>query len=85
MDQEQKLKAATDLLRRCSEGFGAFINGRKMVRYERDKLRRDIADFLDGVRVSREHDASADCWCGPEVAHKDPDTGACVYVHKEMQ
>lgn len=85
MDDKQRLLTATDLLRRCAEGFGAFVHGRKLARKERDSLRRDIADFLDGVRTRRQHDASADCWCGPTIEHVDPDTGAAVYVHKEVQ
>jgi hypothetical protein len=32
-----------------------------------------------------EHSSSADCWCHPEAAHVDPDTGATVYVHKGVQ
>lgn len=51
MNYREKLMAATDLLQRCSDGFGAFINGRKMARKERDALRRDIAIFLDGSRA----------------------------------
>ena len=35
--------------------------------------------------VIREHEASADCWCGPEVDYVDPDTGAKVFVHKHAQ
>lgn len=33
----------------------------------------------------KEHEASPDCWCEPAVDSVDPDTGATVYVHKEMQ
>lgn len=51
MDYRQKLMHATELLQRCSDGFGAYINGRKMARKERDALRRDIAAFLDGSRA----------------------------------
>jgi len=35
--------------------------------------------------VTREHEASAACWCGPEIDYVDPDTGATVYVHKQAQ
>lgn len=52
MDYRQKLMLATELLQRCAEGFGAFVHGRKMSRKERDALRRDIADFLDGSRAA---------------------------------
>lgn len=52
MSHTQKLLYATELLQRCSDGFGAFINGRKMARKDRDALRRDISDFLDGARSS---------------------------------
>ena len=45
----EREQAARGLLTRCLSGFGAFINGRKMARTERDRLRRDIADFLDGA------------------------------------
>ena len=47
-DYRQRLMTATDLLQQCSEGFGAFINGRKMARKDREKLRMAVADFLDG-------------------------------------
>lgn len=47
-DYRQRLMVATDLLQQCSEGFGAFINGRKMARKDREKLRMAVADFLDG-------------------------------------
>jgi hypothetical protein len=33
----------------------------------------------------REHVASADCWCGPEVDYVDPITGAAVYSHRRPQ
>ena len=51
-DYRQKLMTATDLLQQCADGFGAFVNGRKMARKERDALRRDIASFLDGAFVN---------------------------------
>lgn len=38
---------AVCLLRRCLEGFGAFIMGRKLARKERDTMRRDIERFLE--------------------------------------
>jgi hypothetical protein len=48
-DHQQKLMIATDLLQQCADGFGAFVNGRKMARKDRDALRTAIATFLDGV------------------------------------
>lgn len=30
-----------------------------------------------------EHEASAECWCEPELNYVDPVTGASVYVHKK--
>lgn len=30
-----------------------------------------------------EHEASADCWCEPELDSVDPDTGAKVWIHRE--
>ena len=47
-DYRQRLMIATDLLQQCSDGFGAFINGRKMARKDREALRMAIANFLDG-------------------------------------
>lgn len=32
----------------------------------------------------REHISSPDCWCEPELYYKDPDTGAEVWVHREL-
>ena len=50
MDEyKHRLMIATDLLQQCSEGFGAFVNGRKLARKERDALRVSIAGFLDGA------------------------------------
>jgi len=39
-----------------------------------------------GGTVKREHitDGSP-CWCDPTVEYRDPDTGAAVIVHREMQ
>jgi len=54
-DYRQRLMTATDLLQQCSEGFGAFINGRKMARKDREKLRMAIADFLDGRPAEHQH------------------------------
>ena len=51
-EYRQKLMTATDLLQQCADGFGAFVNGRKMARKDRDKLRADIAAFLDGASVN---------------------------------
>jgi hypothetical protein len=35
--------------------------------------------------TQQEHEASADCCCGPTVEFKDPSTGAAVWVHKQVQ
>ena len=48
-DYKRRLMIATDLLQQCSDGFGAFINGRKMARKDREKLRMAVANFLDGL------------------------------------
>lgn len=32
-----------------------------------------------------EHISSPECWCHPELDYKDPETGAEVWVHKELQ
>ena len=47
-DYKHRLMVATDLLQQCHEGFGAFINGRKMARKDREALRMAIARFMDG-------------------------------------
>ena len=48
-DYRQRLLVSTDLLQQCSDGFGAFMNGRKLARKDRDALRLAIANFLDGA------------------------------------
>ncbi len=48
---EDRSKQAEDLLRRCLDGFGAYIHGRKLKRQQRDRLREDIEHFLGGRRV----------------------------------
>lgn len=32
-----------------------------------------------------EHINSPDCWCKPELAYKDPETEAEVWVHRKVQ
>lgn len=50
-----------------------------------------LQDVLDALRAALaeqqepEHISSPDCWCGPELDYKDPDTGAEVWVHRRMQ
>lgn len=46
----QRLDKAAELLRRCDDGFGGFVMGRRMARAERDKLRDDIQRWLFGRR-----------------------------------
>ena len=41
------------LLRRCLDGFGAYIHGRKLKRQQRDRLREDLEQFLEGRRRVR--------------------------------
>lgn len=55
-DYRHRLMIATDLLQQCSEGFGAFVNGRKMARKDRDALRVAIASFLDGAAPPKRHE-----------------------------
>lgn len=38
-----------------------------------------------GGTVQREHITSAACWCEPTVEYRDPETGAAVIVHREIQ
>ena len=51
MDEYDRIKQSEALLRRCLDGFSAFIHGRKLKRQQRDRLREDIEQFLDGRRV----------------------------------
>jgi len=48
-DNHKKLEKAIELLTECSEGFSAFIMGRRMSRKKRDALRLKIDEFIDGV------------------------------------
>ena len=60
--EEDRAKQAEDLLRRCLDGFGAYIHGRKLKRQQRDRLREDLEQFLEGRRVRTpqpERDVSA--------------------------
>ncbi|HAO34056.1 MAG TPA: hypothetical protein DCQ84_14045 [Candidatus Competibacteraceae bacterium] len=50
----ERLEMATSLLQECYDGFGAFINGRKMKRNERDVLRAKISDFLFKRQIKRQ-------------------------------
>lgn len=47
----ERHEEAEALLRRCLDGFGAYIHGRKLARGQRDRLRQDISEFLEGRRV----------------------------------
>lgn len=38
-----------------------------------------------GKRLQIKHEASIDCWCAPEVAYTDPETGVSVVVHRDKQ
>jgi hypothetical protein len=49
--EDERLAKAEELLRRCMDGFGAYIHGRKLKRQQRDRLRADVQDFLEGRRV----------------------------------
>ena len=50
-EEHERLERAEMLLRRCLDGFGAYIHGRKLKRQQRDRLREDIEHFLEGRRV----------------------------------
>ena len=43
----EELGKALDLLKRCNSGFSSFIMGRRLARTERDKLRCEIADWVE--------------------------------------
>jgi len=45
----------------------------------------DNGDLLPASTKPREHVSRADCWCEPETNYVDPETGATVYVHREIQ
>lgn len=38
-----------------------------------------------GGKIKREHIASAACWCEPVTDFVNPETGAAVLVHKQIQ
>lgn len=35
------------------------------------------------VVMPLEHEDKLECWCEPEIDYYDPETGACVIVHRE--
>ncbi len=49
--EKERFEQAEFLLRRCLDGFGAYIHGRKLKREQRDRLRQDLSDFLEGRHV----------------------------------
>jgi len=72
-EREACAKVCEELLRMVSSG---------------DEHMDGVTDCIEAIRArsgEREHDASSDCWCNPELDYKDPDTGAEVWVHKEPQ
>lgn len=40
-----------------------------------------VPDFLDEPA----HDANSSCWCEPEIAYRDPETAATVWLHRRTQ
>jgi hypothetical protein len=50
-EERERSDEAKVLLQRCLDGFGAYIHGRKLARGQRDRLREDLSDFLEGRRV----------------------------------
>lgn len=62
MFKAERCDEAETLLQRCLDGFGAYIHGRKLAKPQRDRLRQDLQDFLEGRRVrtpQSERDVSA--------------------------
>lgn len=62
MFKAERSDQAEALLQRCLDGFGAYIHGRKLAKPQRDRLRQDLQDFLEGRRVRTpqpERDVSA--------------------------
>lgn len=49
------------------------------------KLKEKLADETQESTPQREHEESESCWCEPEVAYVDPESGCKVFVHKELQ
>jgi hypothetical protein len=49
--EDERITQAEALLRRCLDGFGAYIHGRKLKRQQRDRLREDLEQFLEGRSV----------------------------------
>lgn len=50
---------------------------------EPDPTWKEDLDLIE--QQGLEHISSPDCWCHPELDYKDPETGAEVWVHKELQ
>jgi len=47
------------------------------------QLMRALKERLSGK--APEHTASQDCWCKPEAEYVDPESGAKVWVHRQVQ
>ena len=63
---------------------GVVEAARKRRAQEEAEAKREKEVHTD-IAVLREHISSPDCWCEPELDYKDPDTGAEVWVHRELQ
>ena len=54
-------------------------------RYEVKTMGQLMRTLTALLSSQRQHVGSADCWCGPAVEFKDPETGASVWVHRMVQ
>lgn len=57
----------------CGEKYEAATLG-QLMRMLTEKLKRE-----------RFHLVGTHCWCSPTLEYRDPDTGAGVFVHKQVQ
>lgn len=61
-------------------GVAPAINGKLTQMFRSPTVKESLH-----VDRPREHISSRGCWCEPELRYKDPDTGAEVWVHRELQ
>lgn len=54
-------------------------------RYEAKTLGQLMRTLTATLKRQRQHIGSANCWCGPTIEFKDPQTGSAVWVHKQVQ
>lgn len=65
--------------------FAVWKNARIKFITDHPATAKALALKIPVTETEKEHIASEDCWCNPETAYVDSETGVKVLVHWRMQ